>query len=417
MKKIRLTELIDVKILQRIQDAFSEFTGMAAVMTDENGVPITEGSGFTQHCMDLVRKSDVGRSRCEECDRMGAIHTYEKGEPAVYTCHSGLIDYAAPIMINERMIGSVIGGQVRNTPLNEAHERAMAREFGIDEEVYLEASRKIHFVDETLVRRAAKFLTELAAALSDMAYQNYNALQSSTKLEKLSRSQTSYMVDLYSNTEKRFSLWLESAGSALANKDCEAMKSSLEVLMKKGKEILTTFGDAVEYARMTDGELSLKESAYRLKQIIDEAIMLQSDAISEKGNSVQVHIPDNTSVSFFGDGGRLKYLTTMLVKISNHFTDNEVMEICARAEKVDYADMLVIEVRDNGQGIPESSIAGLNNYMQHMNVNRLSYTEEEEKDLFVLRMVVEQLSGEIVFESLPDGGTVTRVIVPQLEMQ
>lgn len=416
MEKIKLTELIDVKILQRIQDAFSEYTGMAALITDENGVPVTQGSGFTQFCMELVRKSDKGSTRCEECDRMGAIHTYEKGEPVVYTCHSGLIDYAAPIMVNERMIGSVIGGQVRNTPLNEAHERAMARELGIDEEVYLEASRKIHYVDEAQVRRAAKFLTELAAALSDMAYQNYNALQSSTKLEKLSRSQTSYMVDLYSNTERMFALWLESAKNALANKNLEAMESSLKVLMKKGKEILTTFGDAVEYAKMTDGELSLKESAYHLNQIIDEAITLQSDAIRKKGNSVQIHTPNNTSVSFFGDGGRLKYLITMLVKISNNFISNGMMTIHAWTEKVDYADMLVIEVRDNGQGMSESSIAGLNKYMQHVNISLPDYTEEE-KNLFVLRMVVEQLSGKIIFESVPDGGAVIRVIVPQLEMK
>lgn len=253
MKKIRLTELIDVNILQHIQDAFSEYTGMAALTTDEDGVPVTEGSGFTQHCMELVRKSEVGRSRCEECDRMGAIQTYESGEPAVYTCHAGLIDYAAPVMVNDRMIGSVIGGQVRNIPLDEENERAIARELGIDEELYLAASRKIHFVNEMQVKRAAKFLAELAAALSDMAYQNYNALQSSTKLEKLSRSQTNYMVDLYSNTEKLFEQWLERAEHALADENRGAMENSLETLMKRGKEILTTFGDAVEYAKMTDG--------------------------------------------------------------------------------------------------------------------------------------------------------------------
>lgn len=417
MRKIKLTELIDVKILQRIQDAFSEFTGMAALMTDEKGVPVTESSGFTQLCIELVRKSDKGRYRCEQCDRMGAINTYENGEPTVYSCHAGLIDYAAPIMVNEYMIGSVIGGQVRNTPLDEAHERAVARELGIDEEAYLEASRKIHIVDEEQVRKAAKFLTELAAVLSDMAYQNYIALQNSIKLEKLSRSQTSYMVDIYSNTEKMFALWIESARLSLANKDREAMANSLEVLIKNGKEILTAFGNTVEYAKLTDTGLSLKESAYNLRQIINDAIMMQRSAIKEKENRVQIHTPDDMSVCFFGDMGRLKQLTSTLVKIGNSFMNNGIIEIHAWADKVDYADMLVIEVRDNGKGMQESSIAGLNKYMQHVNMNLLDCTEEEEKELFILRMLVEQLSGRIIFESASDGGTVTRVIVPQLEMK
>lgn len=94
-----------------------------------------------------------------------------------------------------------------------------------------------------------------------------------------------------------------------------------------------------------------------------------------------------------------------------------MMEIHAWTEKVDYADMFVIEVRNNGQGIPQGSMEGLNRYMQHVNVNLPDYTEDEEKDLFVLRMVVEQLSGNIVFKSRPDGGIVTRVVVPQLEMK
>ncbi len=417
MNRIKLTELIDVKILQRIQDAFSEFTGMAALMTDEKGVPVTESSGFTQLCIELVRKSDKGRHRCENCDRMGAINTYENGTPTVYTCHIGLVDYAAPIMVNEYMIGSVIGGQVRNAPLEEEHERAMARELGIDEETYLEAAKKIHLVDEEQVSKAAKFLTELAAVLSDMAYQNYIALQNSMRLEKISRSQTSYMVDIYSNTEKMFALWIESARLSLANKDREAMANSLEVLIKNGKEILTAFGNTVEYAKLTDSGISLKESAYNLKQIINDAIMMQRKAIKEKGNRVQIHTPDNMSVCFFGDMGRLRQLTSTLVKIGNSFMNNGIIEIHAWADKVDYADMLVIEVRNNENGMRESSITGLNKYMQHVNMNLLDCEEEEEKELFILRMLVEQLSGRIIFESAPNGGTVTRVIVPQLEMK
>lgn len=417
MRGIRLTELIDVRILQRIQDAFSEFTGMAALMTDEKGVPVTKGSGFTHLCMDLVRKSEKGSHRCEECDRKGAINTYESGTPVVYTCHAGLIDYAAPVMVNEYMIGSVIGGQVRKEPMNEDRERAMARELGIDEAVYLEASKKIHLVEEEQVRKAAKFLTELAAVLSDMAYKNYIALQNSIKLEKISRSQTSYMVNIYSNTEKAISLWMESAKLSLENGDREAMASSLEVLIKNGREILTAFGNMVEYAQMTDSGISLKESTYNLKHIINDSIKLQRNAIKEKGNKVQIKTSDDMSVSFFGDMGRLKQLMSTLIKIGNTFMRDGIIEIHAHAKKVDYADMLVIEVRDSASEMQEDIITSLNKYMLHVNMGLLNCTEEEEKELFILRMLVEQLSGRIVFESMPDGGTVTRVIVPQLEMK
>ena len=417
MNGIKLIDLIDVKTLQRIQDAFSDFTGMATLTTDEKGVPITESSGFTRLCTNLVRSCEKASRRCEECDRMGAINTYESGKPVVYTCHAGLTDYAAPIMVNEYMIGCIIGGQVRKEPLDEEHERAMAREFGIDEEVYLEASKEIKVIHEEQVEKAAKFLTELAAVLSDMAYKNYTALQNSKKLEKISRSNTSHMIDIYSNMEKTVSVWIEFAKLSLENNDHEAMAGSLESLVRNGKEILTAFGNTVEYAKMTDSGISLKETAYNLYQIFNEAIRMQRNAIKKKGNKVEIITSEGMSAQFFGDMGRLRQLTTTLVKIGNNFTQNGIIEIHAWVEKVDYADMLVIEVRDNGTGMQESTITGLNKYMQHVNMNLLNCTEEDEKELFILRMLVEQLSGRIIFESIPGGGTATRIIVPQLEMK
>ena len=66
MKELVLTDLIDVGILQQIQDGFSDFTGMAALTADAQGVAVTEGSRFTDFCMELTRKSPLGCKRCEQ---------------------------------------------------------------------------------------------------------------------------------------------------------------------------------------------------------------------------------------------------------------------------------------------------------------------------------------------------------------
>ena len=41
MKNLKLTDLIDIKTLQEIQDSFSKATGMAALTTDADGNPVT----------------------------------------------------------------------------------------------------------------------------------------------------------------------------------------------------------------------------------------------------------------------------------------------------------------------------------------------------------------------------------------
>jgi len=417
MKGIRLTELISIKILQRLQDAFSEYAGMAALITDEKGVPVTKGSGFTELCMEHVRKCEKGAHNCEECDRRGAIKTYESGEPVVYTCHIGLTDYAAPILVGDNMIGSIIGGQVRKEPPNEEHDRSIAKSLGVDEEAFIKASHKIHIVDEGQVQKAAKFLTELAALLSDMAYENYVKLKNSQKLEQMSRSQMRYMVDMYSNMENTFNLWLESVRLSAEKNDYDAMATSIEVLVKNGREIFAAFGNTVEYAKMTDGDLALSETTYNFRSIVNDAIMAQRSSIKEKGNRVCINTPEGTSLRFFGDTGRLKQLISILVKLGNNFTQNGTIQVNMSLSRVDYADMLVIEVRDNGVGVPESERINLNKYMQHTSMSLQNCTEEEEKDLFILRMLVGQLSGSITFESEQNAGTVVRAEIPQLEMK
>ena len=51
--RLQLTDLIDMDTLQRIQDAFSKLTGFAALTTDADGVPVTDGVNFTDYCIFL----------------------------------------------------------------------------------------------------------------------------------------------------------------------------------------------------------------------------------------------------------------------------------------------------------------------------------------------------------------------------
>ena len=77
--RLYLTELIDVETLQRVQDAFSDMTGMAALTTDADGVAVTNGSNFTDFCMKYTRATKIGKFRCELCDKRGAEITLAAG--------------------------------------------------------------------------------------------------------------------------------------------------------------------------------------------------------------------------------------------------------------------------------------------------------------------------------------------------
>ena len=178
MSSIKLTDLISVQVLQEIQDGFAEVSGMAALTTDAAGNPVTKGSNFTDFCTKYTRRSKLGCERCEKCDRDGGEHTHRTGRAAAYPCHAGLMDFAAPIMVNGEFIGSFVGGQVLTEKPDEAKFRRIANELGIDPDEYISALRKVKIVPKERVEVAAKFLHTIAKNISALAYSNYQMKES-----------------------------------------------------------------------------------------------------------------------------------------------------------------------------------------------------------------------------------------------
>ena len=177
LNNITLLDVIDRRTLQSLQDAFAAATGMAALATDDNG-PVTEGSNFTDFCMKLTRESRVGAERCNRCDLKGGEEASRTGKPSVYYCTSGLMDFAAPVIVNGRHIGSLIGGQVLPEEPDEEKFRRIAGEIGVDPDQYIAALRKVKVVPKKQIEAAADLLWQMANALSEVGYQRLVALES-----------------------------------------------------------------------------------------------------------------------------------------------------------------------------------------------------------------------------------------------
>ncbi|MEE1361689.1 MAG: PocR ligand-binding domain-containing protein [Selenomonadaceae bacterium] len=165
--QMELSELIDIKFLQEYQDAFSESIGVAAITVDINGKPITKPSGFTDFCTKFTRGCAAGKQRCENCDRDGGAQAARTGKTAIYDCHAGLVDFATPIIINGKQVGSILGGQVLTKPVDEDRIRQVARDIGVDPDEYVAAANKINIVDRYKLESAAKMLSMISASLSN----------------------------------------------------------------------------------------------------------------------------------------------------------------------------------------------------------------------------------------------------------
>lgn len=172
---MEILELIEREKLQELQDLYSTATGVAVCIIDKQGNHITQDSNSTDFCIKYTKGSELGRQRCHKCDIEG------KG---VYFCHSGLMDFAADIVVEGEKLGAIVGGQVLPVPPDEEKFRKMAEELGIDPDEYIAALKKVPVKSEEAIRCAAKLMEEM---INMMVNQQYNLYKDKNKIQVIDK--------------------------------------------------------------------------------------------------------------------------------------------------------------------------------------------------------------------------------------
>lgn len=183
---LRLDDLISVDLLQKVQDNFSAAVGIAMVIVDQEGAPVTRPSGFSAFCQ-TIRTSDARRDHCFLCDDEGGRMAMATGEPSIYRCHCGLVDFAAPVIVRGQYLGAVISGQVQLRDVPETPiEYILPPDESWRQDPHLSALRaKILEIPYVKLRAAAYTLFHLAAYLVEESYSNAVSQELSAKNLKL----------------------------------------------------------------------------------------------------------------------------------------------------------------------------------------------------------------------------------------
>ncbi|SDE87914.1 sigma 54-interacting transcriptional regulator [Sporomusa acidovorans] len=169
---VKLQDLIDSLFLQQFQDNFALSVGVASVIEDNQGNTVTCPSCFSKLCKEIIRASPLGLKRCLDADIYGATEAVRTGRPTIYSCHAGLIDFAAPILLNGQVIGTIFGGQLLTKEPAKEHCHKIAQEIGVQADNYMAAIQEIPIVAKEKVQAAASVLFSVANTLSKYAYQS-----------------------------------------------------------------------------------------------------------------------------------------------------------------------------------------------------------------------------------------------------
>lgn len=269
---IRLEDVIDIEFLQKFQDDFATAVGLASVTVDIDGKPVTKPSRYTKFC-NLVHSTKIGDNRCAKSHQDGGEEAYRQGKPVAYECHAGLIDFAAPIIVEGKLIGTILGGQVIENSQSEEKYKRIASEIGVEESSILEVSTEVRKMSKEEILAAAEVLFFVANSMAKTWYNQYKLREASNTLNE-SLSQIAATMEELSASGEEISNTQNNLNKEIGNVD--TMSSQISEVLRFIQEIadetrMLGLNAAIEAARAGNAGLGFGVVAEEIRKLSSES--------------------------------------------------------------------------------------------------------------------------------------------------
>lgn len=180
---VHFSDLFNLDEIQKIQDTFADATGVASLITDPNGVPITKPSNFCNLCTNIIRKTPKGLANCMKSDSI--IGKSSTNGPNIRACLSGgLYDGGASITVGEHHIANWLIGQVLDNDADMDKMRNYAKEIEVDEEVFMNELKFVKKMPKEQFYKIGEALFLIAKQISDLALNNLQQARAITERMK-----------------------------------------------------------------------------------------------------------------------------------------------------------------------------------------------------------------------------------------
>ncbi len=176
--RMRLLQLVDRKLLVKILSVFTNVTGLTANIVDRDGYSIFSKIEAQNNCAfcQLIWKleHEKGIQRCKGAYARAGKQAALFNEPYIFRCPGGLVEWAAPIIVNGEHLGSIICGQVLMWEPEEffwIELEEMNRCLTDDFEELFSAAKELQVVSGDKVQSASELLSVVANYIVNAAWQ------------------------------------------------------------------------------------------------------------------------------------------------------------------------------------------------------------------------------------------------------
>lgn len=405
--KIKLTDLISIEDLKRIEDAFYSSTGITCNFCDVDGSAITECSHASRFCFELTRSNEIGCSMCAECDKFGIEEAYRTGTIQVYKCHTGLTDFVAPIVVDNKLIGAFQGGQILTAPPVRDELDSIALSLGIDPDEYWEAANELNIIEEERVKNAAGFMTTISSFISDVAISKSITEKANEQLARAAKTQADFLANMSHEIRTPMNAITGFAELALREDIPLTARDYIEQIKSSAKALLGIINDILDYSKIESGKFEIIPVVYEPLSVIDDVANITMTRLVEKDVELILDVDPNIPNKLEGDNLRIRQVLINLCNNATKFTNEGYVKISVSYDWVSYSEVsLNFSIEDTGIGIKEDDLANIFSSFKQVDSKRNRNIEGTGLGLAISKLLLELMDSDLVVESTYGKGSV-----------
>ena len=228
-------------------------------------------------------------------------------------------------------------------------------------------------------------------------------------LEFASNSKTNFLANMSHEIRTPLNSILGMAQIMSEDNLSKEQQNYMSIIQRAGKDLLSLINNILDLSKIESGELKLDREEFSIDDILNNSIDLLT--INARNKGLELYSDINPTVPDFviGDPTRLKQILINLVTNAVKYTENGNVSVNCTFEPK--SNLLSIEVKDTGRGIPKDKMDYL--FKNFFQVNPLM---DKNKGfglgLAITKNLIDLMKGEIKIESKQNEGSSFTIEIP-----
>ncbi len=182
----------------------------------------------------------------------------------------------------------------------------------------------------------------------------------------------------------------------------DTQRTQVQAIYQSGQSLLSTLNSVLDFSKLEAGKMEFSNSPFSLPIILKDLGNLLQPLTQEKGLKLEMELADDLPEQVIGDTHVLHQILLNLCSNAIKFTSQGTVTIRVRPMGIkSSAPLIRFEVIDSGIGIPPEATNKIFHHFSQADSSITRHYGGTGLGLAICKKLVEQLGGEIGFESTP----------------